>query len=792
MITKRLMALIALASSAALAQDPQQPGDGNLPAPDLFDSQIVCSNALPATVPTPTVIPEGATESALDAAIGMGNVQINNPTLRNNLGFVIPAEGNNCGRGLSQTAFTIAGQGAVATDVATGYTALLPKFMAVYGDPDSLTSSGTAGSVARAREALARAEADETTSTAVIASLRRTLASAQERDTEARAEFNAIAQGPIYQAAAAEWMAKAAVTQSVSDYNDAVLEVNSAQTTLDTMNYSGYVPLGSSELIGTVVFVFDGMGTVNLSQLRQYINGDLSNPQAATVDDDGVTDTSQSNFDQAGNLVVPMRLVDGELQAVSVPVQVAQARANRDNHQIALAALKKLRDENQTTSLQSVFDDAVTRAQAEADHYEQQFQLTLADTTNRNPLTIDLPSTPENEAAPYSIASRHADYLTADNARLTAEATLRSAAATREAATQNVIEHFQNPGSFYAQLVARRQSLQTVADQAVADSPSPTMALIDAAAVAAEAVADAEEALAAYNSLVGDPDDLDNPVVDLVNTLLETDGDDGQAVVDAISQTYANTVENRDAVGALTADTEDGAGEDGPITANRKAIEANADDIESNAGDIESNADDIESNAGEIESLGGRVMQNEEDIGTLKEDTDLNTGMIATNAGNIASNASNVASNASNIAGNASNIVDNRSYIGQNAATLVNHGALIDRNAGHIALNSGRIGANAAAITMNSGLIGDNRYMIGELSSDLDVVRAGVAASIALSRMPSVDGGGISFGAGTYAGEMAYAVGFQVERGFGTFDIGVTSSGGEIGAGVGVGLKVWH
>ena len=35
MIIKRLMALIALASSAALAQ--QQPGDGNVPAPDLFE-----------------------------------------------------------------------------------------------------------------------------------------------------------------------------------------------------------------------------------------------------------------------------------------------------------------------------------------------------------------------------------------------------------------------------------------------------------------------------------------------------------------------------------------------------------------------------------------------------------------------------------------------------------------------------------------------------------------------------------------------------------------------------------
>ena len=209
-----------------------------------------------------------------------------------------------------------------------------------------------------------------------------------ETDTEARAEFDAIAQGPIYQAAAAEWMAKAAVTQSVADYNDAVLEATSAQATLDAMNYSGYVPLGNSELIGSVVVIFNGMGTVNLAQLRQYINGDLSNPQVATVNDDGVTNTTDSNFDQAGNLVVPMRLVDGELQSITRTAQVAEARTNRDNHNIALvAALKKLRDENRTTSLQLVFDDAAQRAQAEADYYEQQFQNALADSTNQNPLT---------------------------------------------------------------------------------------------------------------------------------------------------------------------------------------------------------------------------------------------------------------------------------------------------------------------------------------------------------------------------------------------------------------------
>lgn len=762
MIMKRLVALIALASSAALAQ--QQPGDGNIPAPDLFDSQIVCSSQLPSTVPTPTVVAMGAMESALDAAIGMGNVQITGGLILNDLGYVIPSAGGNCGQGIGQLPFTVAAQGSVATDVAAGYSALLPKFMVVHGDPGDVNSTGTAGAVARAQAALAAAQADETTSAARLESLRNTLDRAVERDNEARAEFNAISGGPIYQAAAAEWMAKAAVTQSIADYNAAVTETLSAQATLDNMNYSGYVPLGNRELVQSVVLTVGDTGIVNLAQLTQYVNGDLNNPQVATVDDDGVTDTSDSNFDAAGKLVVPMRLVDGSLQSVTTNTVVSTARTNRDNYRLAADALIKLQEENQNIVFQRVIDEAVRRAEAEAEYYEQQYRKVLTDTTNQNPLTIDLPSTPRNEAAPYSIASRHADYVTASNGRIAAEADLRSRAAAREAATQNVIDAFRQPGSFYEQLVARRAGLKAQADQRVADSTSPSMTLTDAAEAAGEALTEAEEALTTYRNLAGDPDDLENPVPGLVNTLLETDGDDGQAVVDAVSRTYGNTVDNRDTIVALTADTEDGAEEDGAITANRKAIAANA---------------------GDVESLDGRVTENREDIDALKSDTDTNAGMIAANAGNISANASNIAVNANNI-------VDNRSYIGQNAATLVEHGAFIERNAGNIALNSQRIGANAAAIGMNTGMIDANRHMIGELSSDLEIVRAGVAASIALSRMPSVDGGGISFGAGTFAGEMAYAVGFQVERGFGTFDIGLTSSGGEIGAGVGVGLKVWH
>ena len=166
--------------------------------------------------------------------------------------------------------------------------------------------------------------------------------------------------------------------------------------------------------------------------------------------------------------------------------------------------MQKLSEENQNLLLQPIIDEAARRAQLEADYYEQQFQRVLADTTNQNPVTVDLPSTPQNEAAPYSIASRHADYLSASNKRVVAEAGLRAKAAAREAATQNMIDAFRNPGSFYAQLVERRRVLKARADQLVADSSSPSMALMDAAEAAATALTEAEDALTNYQNLAGD------------------------------------------------------------------------------------------------------------------------------------------------------------------------------------------------------------------------------------------------------------------------------------------------
>ena len=102
-------------------------------------------------------------------------------------------------------------QGAIATDVAEGYKALLGAYVDVYGAPGDADSTGTAGTLADARKALSKAIADGDAESR-IETLQKAVTTAEEADDKTRAAFNAISQGPIYQAGVSEWMAKSAVT----------------------------------------------------------------------------------------------------------------------------------------------------------------------------------------------------------------------------------------------------------------------------------------------------------------------------------------------------------------------------------------------------------------------------------------------------------------------------------------------------------------------------------------------------------------------------------------------------
>ena len=116
-------------------------------------------------------------------------------------------------------------------------------------------------------------------------------------------------------------------------------------------------------------------------------------------------------------------------------------------------------------------------------------------------------------------------------------------------------------------------------------------------------------------------------------------------------------------------------------------------------------------------------------------------------------------------------------------------GGRIDANTSSITSNASAIASNMSSIGSNASAISDNRNMIGELSDDLSVVRAGVAASMALAGMPSINGRGISIGVGSFDGESAFAVGFQIQGEMASFKIGLTSGGGATGASAGVGFQ---
>ena len=273
MVLKRILVttLSALGLGALVAgtASGQTAGDGNIPAPDIFDDQITCTQLLPNPMGfnLPSTVPMGGMTSPLDDIIGMGTNRLeagdtvfdaltDGVAKLAGLGYVIPPGNVNCGAGpMGPTLGTMnidasdgmgggpdgdflddgdtLDWGSIPKDVADGYSDLLGKYTAVYGAPD-----GTTGGTLRALQA-AQKLLDETdaSSTALVGVRTRARDTAQEAHNKALAAFSAASGGPIYQAGVAEWMAKAAVSQGIADYNAQVTKTNMAKSDLDTMLY---------------------------------------------------------------------------------------------------------------------------------------------------------------------------------------------------------------------------------------------------------------------------------------------------------------------------------------------------------------------------------------------------------------------------------------------------------------------------------------------------------------------------------------------------------------------------
>ena len=225
--------------------------------------------------------------------------------------------------------------------------------------------------------------------------------------------------------------------------------------------------------------------------------------------------------------------------------------------------------------------------------------------------------------------------------------------------------------------------------------------------------------------------DTANPASALLRSLIAAD-DTGQALIDAVSDTYEVAKSGADAA--------------------QKIVD-------------------------ELTGEGGQVTQN--------------TAAIATNATNIATNAENIAENATNIATNAENIATNAAGIMANSERLDAHEVLVTQNiadiatnAGNIASNTSMIGANTGAIAANASRIDANVTAIRELREDMS---GGIAAAMALAGMPEIGDRGVAVGAGSYDGESAVAVGVHFSGENSRFKAAITSGGGETGVSIGGG-----
>lgn len=337
---------------------------------------------------------------------------------------------------------------------------------------------------------------------------------------------------------------------------------------------------------------------------------------------------------------------------------------------------------------------------------------------------------------------------------------VRTTIGSLESATKSLSDSLTSADDFLAQVVSSAKYSQSQLDDDATDRE---------VAAAALAVTNAEAALQAHMTLTGN---ADNPAVALLDALLKPDqvrgadnpeDDDGQALINAISDTYtaaenaATTAGNADtmattaanAVAALTAmddpETEDD--ETGAVVANTNAIAGISTSLEGLTGE----EGQVGQNSTDIESLDGRVTTNEEAlvdhgnklaakkmyIETLAAEigvdpvtgmgtgengmsridmnaagVEANAGDIAMNTGNISMNADNIAMNAGNISTNADNIAANAGYIMTNATAIADEAtarmAADTMLMGHVTTNSENIAANAGNIMANAGNIAAN------------------------------------------------------------------------------------
>ena len=520
---------------------------------------------------------------------------------------------------------------------------------------------------------------------------------------------------------------------------------------------------------------YDPDGTVETSD---------TNFEVVTIDHDLDMETEEISFvalsSNADALVdeVMFRTKDGNgMDTGGIEVDYKAAKDGLD------AATKAVAD-NQDLEMDVPLAEAERKAQATYDFFAAQkasAEKDLAagklkvDRLGDNPGSDPVETNHPLPDTPYTVEDYEA-LTDLQDAETDAADALKAAYDARVAATNDVEANQRDTEAYLEQLVVLRTAEKAAADAAATKAEAEEETAGQKAAN--KKLATAEAQLASYNAIQA-LDDA-NPVKALVEGLLATgdEDDDGQTLVDAIDATYQTANEAMTLVEGL-------GGADGLVAQNTaKNVEQDMklmqkkeyiDNLAAEIGVDPVTGDGTEANGmSRIDNNETRSMANEAEI-----------GMDENGMSRIDHNEYRSMANAAEIA------------VGDDGMSRIDHNETRSMgNEGAIEMLGGRVGVNETAISglgtrvgANEANITDNRNRIGELSEALDIVRSGVAASMALAGMPAINGRGIAIGVGSFDGESAFAVGFQIQGEMASFQIGVTSSGGETGASAGVGFQ---
>ena len=616
-------------------------------------------------------------------------------------------------------------------------------------------------------------------------------AAGADPDADATAAYNAAKAdkdgfgGAVFDEVYNQQMKLKSVRDAVKAYNDLVGaggDLATLKTSYDAyvVNTFGTLAADGSALIGDALTaelnrVHGSMGVRGYQALRGN-------------DDDGATAvineaTADGAFNAAGELVFANTGASALVGSTSIDtLGEIHADLNRwtaavKSDQDALDAAVKVGNTNLDP-----LREALRKTTSARDHVQSELNrlLAIARAENRSLGTAVTLGTGTNTRTFSDERSVINEYGRVQGRVNSAASSVRSTVTALENANKALQNSLKDPDDYLSQLVRLREFEQAKAQKDVNDNGGA-----DAANSLKQRLEDANKALAAakkqYMSHMDLTEGSGTPASTLLNALLESDmgadgnpnpaDDDGLALVNAISDTYDTAKDAKDTADMAMESVEGLAGDDGAVA---------------------QNAMNIQENTNSITELDGRVSANEAEIGMDENGMsriDHNEARSMANAGKIMMNAENIVTNAGNIAANASEIVRVEGRVDSNWDAIAANQTAISGNTAAIGMNTSAIADNAAAIGSNRSSIMQNADMIGGLQDQMEVVRAGVAASMALAGMPAINGRGISIGVGSFDGESAFAVGFQIQGEMASFKVGVTSAGGETGASAGVGFQ---